>query len=127
MARGSALVLGLTVTLALIMAIPASALTETEYPIPTPSSNSVDIASSQRNALFFLERDANQIGRITKSGVFTGAFPVPTPGQRPLRDHRHRFGVLVHGGERQQAGEHLADRGHQGVRHPHARRGSAER
>src|SRR6266478_4262608 len=50
----------------------------TEYPIPTLDSSPSDITTGPDGALWFIESDASQIGRITTDGVIT-EFPIPTP------------------------------------------------
>src|SRR5262249_36967893 len=49
------------------------------YTIPTPNSDLFDITVGPDGNLWFTERTGNKIGRITRTGVITGEFPVPTP------------------------------------------------
>jgi virginiamycin B lyase len=51
----------------------------TEYPITTPSSAPFWITTGPDGNLWFTEKDANKIGRMTPAGVVTGEFPVLTP------------------------------------------------
>jgi virginiamycin B lyase len=53
-----------------------------EYPVPTRDAQPTDIAVGSDGALWFTERIANRIGRITTGGELT-EFPVPTPSSRP--------------------------------------------
>ena len=57
----------------------ADAATINEFAIPTASSGPTEIAVGRDGTLWFLERNANKIGRVTTSGVVTAEFPVPTP------------------------------------------------
>jgi streptogramin lyase len=50
----------------------------TEFPIPTIDSGPLAITAGPDGNLWFTEFSANQIGRITTSGVFT-EFHIPTP------------------------------------------------
>jgi streptogramin lyase len=60
----------------------AAAQAITEFPIPTPASSPFGIATGPDGNLWFTERVATKIGRITPGGVFT-EFPVPTAGSEP--------------------------------------------
>ena len=59
----------------------ATAGTITEFPIPTQESVSLDIVQGADGVFWFTESGANQIGRITPSGVVSG-FPTPNPTAR---------------------------------------------
>jgi streptogramin lyase len=56
---------------------PAVAQTFTEFPTPTANSGPYGITTGPDGALWFTERNANKIGRITIAGVIT-EFPIPT-------------------------------------------------
>ena len=60
----------------------AAAQAITEFRIPTPFSEPFGIVSGPDGNLWFCERGADQIGRLTPAGVFT-EFPVPTAGSMP--------------------------------------------
>ncbi len=61
----------------------AGAATITEFAIPTPNSRPTDITAGPDGALWFTERDANKIGRITTAGAIT-EFAIPTAGSSPM-------------------------------------------
>ena len=50
----------------------------TEFPIPTAASQLLGITAGPDGNLWFTEKAANQIGRMTPSGAVT-EFPIPTP------------------------------------------------
>jgi streptogramin lyase len=50
----------------------------TEFPITTANSLPEGIAAGPDGALWFVERGANKIGRITTAGVITNEIPIPT-------------------------------------------------
>jgi virginiamycin B lyase len=50
----------------------------TEFPVPTANSEPAGITMGPDGALWFIERSANKIGRITTAGVVTNEFPIPT-------------------------------------------------
>src|SRR5207245_1625011 len=52
-----------------------------EFPTPTPNSSPWGIALGPDRNLWFTE-GANNIGRVTTSGVFT-EFPIPSSGSNP--------------------------------------------
>ena len=54
----------------------------TEYPIPTSSSGPEGIVAGPDGALWFTERSANKIGRISVAGVVT-EYTVPTASSQP--------------------------------------------
>jgi streptogramin lyase len=60
----------------------AAAQAITEFPIPTPASQPFGIAAGPDGNLWFTERGADKIGRITPAGIFT-EFPVPTAASLP--------------------------------------------
>src|SRR5437867_11121980 len=53
-----------------------------EFPIPTAGALPWAITAGPGGNLWFTEREANKISRITPSGVIT-EFPVPTPAALP--------------------------------------------
>ncbi len=57
-------------------------LTVTEFPVPTAGARPYTIVAGPDGNLWFTESNANQIGRITPSGVIT-EFPVPTAQSGP--------------------------------------------
>ena len=54
----------------------------TEFPVPTAKSYPDHIAAGPDGALWFTERDAGKIGRITTAGVIT-EFAIPTAKSNP--------------------------------------------
>jgi streptogramin lyase len=54
----------------------------TEYSIPTPGGEPTAIAAGADGNLWFTERAADKIGRITPSGQIT-EYPIPTAGAEP--------------------------------------------
>jgi hypothetical protein len=54
----------------------------TEFPVLTPSGGPGGIAAGPDGNLWFTERNANQIGRITTAGVVT-EFVIPTAASQP--------------------------------------------
>lgn len=56
--------------------------TITEFPLPTESSDPAAISVGYDGALWFTDRSANKIGRITTAGTTT-EFGVPTPNNWP--------------------------------------------
>ena len=59
-----------------------AAQTVTEFPIPTSGSGPQDIAAGPDGNLWFTEQAANQIGRITTTGIVAD-FPIPTANSLP--------------------------------------------
>ena len=53
-------------------------VTFTEYPVPTPNSVPTEITSGPDGNLWFTERNAGKIGRITTAGVITEFSPPPS-------------------------------------------------
>jgi virginiamycin B lyase len=68
--------------IALLLPATASA-SISEYPVPTASSQMYDITAGPDGALWFTERQGNNIGRITTGGDIS-EFAVPTSGSLPL-------------------------------------------
>src|SRR5258707_1100994 len=64
-------------------ATPAPAQTFNEFPVPTANSQPAGITAGPDGALWFIERSANKIGRITTAGVVTNEFPIPTAASQP--------------------------------------------
>ena len=60
-----------------------------EFPIPTAGSSPRSIAVGPDGNLWFTELFGNNIGRITRTGVFT-EFPVPTSFGGPSSGRRWR-------------------------------------
>jgi len=60
----------------------ALAVTFMEFPIPTAASGPASITQGPDGAMWFIEQNVNQIGRITSAGVIT-EFPVPNVGGSP--------------------------------------------
>ena len=60
----------------------ADAQSFTEFPL-TANSHPLGIASGPDGNLWFVEANANQIGRITPTGTIT-EFPIPTPNSLPV-------------------------------------------
>jgi streptogramin lyase len=56
----------------------------TEFNVPTPASTPFDITTGSDGNLWFTERGANKIGRITTAGVVTGEFSIPTASSFPV-------------------------------------------
>jgi len=54
-----------------------STVTFTEFPIPSANSGPICIKSGPDGNLWYIEEDANKIGRITPSGTIT-EFPIPS-------------------------------------------------
>jgi streptogramin lyase len=54
----------------------------TEFPVPTLGSGPQDVAAGSDGSLWFTEQAANQIGRITTTGV-VAEFPIPTANSLP--------------------------------------------
>ncbi len=73
-------------TVAGVLLAPAAATAATgdvtEYPTPTLGSSPRGLAAGPDGAVWFVERNANLIGRITAFGVVT-EYPLPTPGAWP--------------------------------------------
>ena len=53
-----------------------------QFGLPGPDSGPAGIAAGPDGALWFVEDQANQVGRITTAGVLT-EYPVPTPSSFP--------------------------------------------
>src|SRR5258707_1434524 len=64
-------------------ATPAPAQTFNEFPVPTANSQPAGITAGPDGALWFTERAANKIGRITTACVVTKQFPIPPPPNKP--------------------------------------------
>lgn len=64
-------------------ALPAAGATWSEFPLPTGASLPQDITLGPDGNLWFTERGADQIGRITPDGVVS-EFPVPGSGSEPV-------------------------------------------
>jgi len=54
-----------------------------EFPVSTSASEPDAITAGPDGNLWFTEFGANNIGRITTSGVVTGEFPIPTAASEP--------------------------------------------
>src|SRR5262249_31310073 len=63
--------------------ISAEAQQITEFTLPTSNSAPQGIATGPDEALWFVERNNNKIGRITTAGAIT-EFAIPTPSSSPL-------------------------------------------
>jgi len=57
----------------------AEAINITEYPIPTPNSLPFSIATGPDGAIWFIEYNANQLGRIDPTTDVITEYPIPTP------------------------------------------------
>jgi len=55
----------------------------TEFNVPTPASGPTGITIGPDGALWFTEKEVNQIGRITTAGSVTNEYPLPTPDSDP--------------------------------------------
>jgi streptogramin lyase len=63
---------------ALLLALPAvgRAVTVQTFPVPSPASDLQQIVAGPDGALWFTEKGANNVGRITTAGQIT-EFPIP--------------------------------------------------
>src|SRR5215831_17112674 len=66
--------------LVLLSASPCAAQSFTEFAVPSADSGPIGIVTGPDSNLWFTERTANKIGRLTPAGVFT-EFPLPVNGQ----------------------------------------------
>jgi streptogramin lyase len=61
----------------------ASAQSFVEYPVPTPFSTPEAIGLGPDGAVWFLEKGANKVGRVTLNGTVT-EYVIPSPGTAPF-------------------------------------------
>jgi autotransporter-associated beta strand protein len=73
--------------------ISGTAITALAFPVPTADSHPAGITAGPDGSLWFTERRANQIGRITPDGLIT-EFLVPTPNSSPTGITLGRDGKL---------------------------------
>lgn len=72
----------------------------TEFQVPTPRSGPEQIGAGSDGALWFTERSANKIGRVTPAGEFS-EYSIPTPyanTRARWRDEPVRYESNVFGG-----------------------------
>lgn len=79
---GGKLLACIAATLMLGWQTPSAALSITEYSTPASNSSPSGITIGPDGALWFTEASANQIGRITATGVVT-EYPIPTAAAEP--------------------------------------------
>src|SRR5919204_4943879 len=72
----------LTGVLAVLLLPVGAAASVTEYRTPTPVSRPLGITAGPDGALWFTEKDAGKIGRVTTGGSFS-EFDLPTPDGGP--------------------------------------------
>lgn len=56
----------------------------TEFELPTPASEPTSVVVGPDGNLWITEFQVGKIARVTKEGVTTGEFPIPTSGGQPL-------------------------------------------
>ena len=80
---------------------------EARLTAPTAGAEPSGIAASGAS-LWFTDKAANKIVRISTAGVVTGDFPLPTPGSGPVRDRdgRRRRALVHRDGRRQDRPHH---------------------